>query len=551
MGAPSKAVSHLLARVGLFALALAGCDGEIMDPSDPVAAGVEVPAPQVRATRLTHAQYRNTLRDLLGVSDATLDPVLSTLRDDPRAEGFLFDNLATSLEVDDALFGAYQRAAEELASAVLADAAALGRVRPAGTSADDFIRDFGLRVHRRPLSGDEVAEYRALHEMGPLVFPDDPAEEASTRLVLEAMLQSPAFLYRFEESTDRDGVLVPLDDWEIASRLSYALWGSMPDDELLEAARTGGLGSESGVRAAAERMLDDPRALSAVRAFHGAFFDFTRYAAIRPSDVFFPDAPADLGGLARTESELFVGDAFASGLGYGDMMVSTRTFANAETAAIYGLDPAGMTAEFVPVELDPSQRRGFLTHIGFLASHSTSVNPDPIHRGVYVGKVIQCMQISAPPDDTPLPPPGPSQTNRETVEAYTEMPMSDCATCHATIINPLGFPFESFDAIGAWRTMDAGEPIDTTSQALVNGRRIPIDGARQLAGALSSAPNVHACYSRRWIEFMHGRATGVEDRQLIARLGDGSQRGELAMRDVILQIVTSRGFRNRAVEELP
>src|SRR5690606_5368514 len=131
-------------------------------------------------------------------------------------------------------------------------------------------------------------------------------------------------------------------------------------------------------------------------------------------------------------------------------------------------------SDFQQVELNGDQRAGILTQVGFLASHATSVMPDPIHRGVFVAKRLSCLTISAPPDAVPpLPEPG-DKTNREAVEEHTEAEGTSCRNCHGVVINPFGFPFESYDAIGAFRTEDNGKPVNTAAAPLIDGEPTPV-----------------------------------------------------------------------------
>lgn len=512
-------------------------------------ASTEAPSAATRAARLTHREYENTLRDLLHIEDVS--SAVADLRPDPAQAGFLFDNDGKSLSVDSSLFTSYQRVAATLAQRVADDAALLRRVTGDATSAEAFVRAFGLRAHRRPLSDQEVAEYTTLHGMGAALDPSRSAFDAGVRLIIEAMLQSPSFLYRVETSADERGGVIPLNDYEVASRLSYALWGSMPDSALFDAAGEGALTNPAGVAAHAERLLSDPRAEAMVEHFHAQLFETERFTQITPSSSAFPDVSRELGAYALEEHERFVRDVvFERGGTYTDLLTSTETFVNAELAEIYGLSGT-FGDEFVPAMLNPGERRGVLTQIGFLAANATSTTPDPIHRGVFIARRIACLPLAAPPANLPPLPPAAGRTNRETIEAHTEQPGSVCAMCHAPIINPLGFPFESFDAVGAFRTEDNGHPVDTTAKAPVGAQRVEVTDAVELADALAASVDVHSCYTKHWIEQLHGRAATTADNALRTRLGEASARGELTIRGMIVALVSSPAFLNRSVEELP
>lgn len=525
--------------------------------SVPGQAGTEAeePAPTTRAYRLTHAQWERTVRELLQLPASQALP--GPLRDDPVQSGFAFDNNALTLVVDEALFSGYERAASELAALVTDDAAQLAKLAPADSlgadeRADTFIRDFGLRAHRRPLSSEMMTEYRALFDLGPTLYSGLGEFESGARVVIEATLQSPYFLYRIEESSGEVDGVIPLDGYEVASRLSYALWGSMPDQALFDAAGADTLSDATEVASQARRMLTDDRAREVVVDFHSQLFDVERFAGISPSSAFFPDAPDTLADSARAELERFVLDQVLDRQGsYADLLLSTDTFANRDLADVYGLSGT-FGDQLQPVQLDPAERRGILTQVGFLAAHATSVDPDPIHRGVFVARRIACTPISAPPANIPpLPKPEAGATNRETVEKHTQDPDTVCATCHATLINPFGFPFEGFDAIGAARTEDNGQPVNTASSPLIDGTPTPVADALALSELLAKSPGVHACYLQHLLEYSLGREHEDADEPLLDRLSAQSVQDGASIEDLIVALVTSRTFLTRSLEELP
>lgn len=516
--------------------------------------GVELPAPSPRFYRLTHEQWENTVQDLFDLPNPT--GFSSLFRADPSVAGFIFDNDATSLEVDEALWTGYRLAAGQVAAQVTEDPAVLAELMPPegppeAERIDTFVREFGLAAYRRPLTEDEVAVLVDVFLAAPPLYPEvDDSFVAGIRHVVEAVLQSPFFLYRIERSETIVGQVIPLDDYEIASRLSYFLWNTMPDDALFDAAANDALHTEGQVAVEAARMLEDPRAADMVVRFHQQLLDADKIATISPSDNFFPDAPDDLSNLAAIEHERFVRDVvFGNGGGLVELLTSSQTFVDEQLAAIYGV--AGVLGdEFVEVSLDPTQRKGIFTQVGFLASNATSVDPDPIHRGVFIAKRMLCLTIAAPPDGVPpLPPLEPDQTNRERVAAHTSAPQ--CAQCHATLINPHGFPFESYDAIGGWRTIDNNQPVDTTSNVFIDNQLVPITGAIEFVELMAQSSNVHTCYAKHWIEYTVGRNSTADDSLAIARLGTSSHQDQMSIQDLLIALTTSPFFLNRAVEEMP
>lgn len=508
------------------------------------------PAPATRAARLTHSQWENSVRDLLGLDGSTTFG--AALRSDPVQSGFLFDNDTAAMAVDEALWTGYQQAAASAAEFATADASRLAKV-VAGDSgnAEALVRALGTRAFRRPLSDAETGDYLALFAQGTSFYDDLPEFTAGTRAVIEALLQSPNFLYRVETSTQVQDGVVPLSSYEVAARLSYTLWNTMPDAELFAAAAADALRDPQEVAAQAQRLLDDPRARQMVSHFHDQLFEVERFGSIRPSESRFPGLPGDFGDLAAEENRRFVRDVvFERHGGYSDLLTSNETFVNGELAEVYGL-PGDFGDDFRKVSLDPARRAGVFTQVGFLALNATSVNPDPIHRGVFLARRITCTEIAAPPADIPPLPEQAGRTNRETVSAHTERAGTVCASCHKTMINPLGFPFENFDAIGRSRDTDNGHAVDTHSEAWTGAEHVAVDNGVELSHALADSRAVHECYARHWLEFAYGRARTNQDSGLIAQLGEKSLNAGLPIADMIVELVTSPAFLNRSAQELP
>lgn len=510
------------------------------------------PAPTTRFARLTHTQWANTVHDLFDLSGT--DAIAKDFRSDPTQQGFLFDNAGGSLSVDDALWSSYQRAAADIASQVTSNASTFSSILPTDTGdanarAKQFITDFGLKVFRRPLTDAEISDYVTIYGAGATAYTGMSAFDGGIRLVLEAFLQSPYFLYRVESSATKSGDVVPLSPYEIASRLSYMLWNTMPDADLFTAAANGQLALADQVATQANRMLDDPRSEDVIAHFHAQLMNVDHYETIAPLQATFPNAPQNLGTLATTETDRFVRSIAASGGGFKELMTSTKTFANSGLASIYDVSDPGST--FAEVSLDATQRKGILTQVGFLASNATTTTPDPIHRGVFVARRLLCAHISAPPGNVPPLPPAGNRTNRETVEAHTQQPGSVCITCHGATINPLGFPFESFDAIGAWRTEDAGKPVNTATDPTIDGQTVHVADALGLVDAIAASQEGHACYARHWLEFGYGRPSVDIDDALVTRLGADSAKGTLSIKNLIVGLVKTESFLTRSAEELP
>jgi hypothetical protein len=535
----------------------------VLDPSNPAnpEGPVEYLGHQSRLARLTHQQWENSVRDLfqLEASAAFAD----SFRADPRLPDFLFDNNALSLLVDDALWVGYQQAAAKVAELVTSDPAKLAATLPPAdvgylpfwdanqVRAEEFIKVIGARAFRRPLTEAEVDRYMTLHNNAGGFYEGVSDFESGVRLVIEGLLLSPYFIYRVERSAAKQGALIPLDAYEVAARLSYAIWNTLPDPALQAAAAAGQTTTEAGAQAQAARLLVDPRARPVLVGFNSAIFDTARYSSINPAAATLGTLAPSLAADALREHQLVVENAFfTSEGGLGHLLTSNDTWVNANLAAVYGL-PAPGGADFVQVQLSATERRGILSQVGFLALNATSTNPDPIHRGVFVSERLLCKQIASPPGDIPpLPAPG-DMTNRERVEAHTEAPGSACQSCHASLINPFGFPFEIYDAVGRYRTMDNAKPVNPASTVEMDGAQVAVTNALELAEALAASPSAHRCFAKHLVEFTFGRPYHELDAGLVERLATASSTSGMGTKQMFQSIVTSQSFLNRSAEELP
>ncbi|MFN7134322.1 MAG: DUF1588 domain-containing protein, partial [Myxococcales bacterium] len=301
--------------------------------------------------------------------------------------------------------------------------------------------------------------------------------------------------------------------------------------------------------AQAERMLKDPRAEAAVLEFHHRLLDTRHYSALRRDPNRFPNYTATLGRSMQRETELFVREVvFGERAGLHRLLTAPYTYVNGELAKVYGLTGT-FGAEFQRAELKPSERMGVLTQAGFLASHAYDVDPDPIHRGVFVNLNILCADLPSPPDNIPpLPAIAPAQTNRARVEAHTGKGTCGGA-CHGVLINPLGFAFEGYDSLGQVRTTDNGHPVDTSGEYPFEDGVRRFDNALQLAGFVANSKLAHRCYVKRWIEFTQGRRAAPQDEETVEALAQGSLREGLPTQALLTRIVGTRAFRMRAAEE--
>ena len=452
--------------------------------------------------------------------------------------------------------------------------------------AQSSIERFAERAWRRPLeAGDQqrlAAFWRANLAAGPL--------DEAIALTVAGILQAPAFHFRIERGAADDAGPTP---WELATRLSYFLWDSMPDAELFAAAAAGALATRVGVEAQARRMLDDPKARPAVVHFHNQWLDTDRVLRIAPSrrafgprfgitpemetarddDVEWPTILGPIRHSLKLETELFVERTIFDGDGtFTALLTDHHGYLSDATVPIYG---EGVTRlpdrpevtrqiEFVavsigrkepltlyPAEFPRSQRAGVLTQPSVLAVGAYAVQPGPILRGVHVLERIACAELGAPIQgaETALPPDSLAveSTNRERTAAATAPPT--CASCHRRI-NPPGFAFEHYDALGAWRARDNGQPVDASgSLALPGGETLTFTDGIDFVHQLAASDRVRDCYALHWTRYALG------DRIEAATPGlDAIQRGfreDDSIGELLVSIARSDLFRAGATVDAP
>lgn len=484
-----------------------------------------------RFVRLTHAQWEASVESLLAIPGPS--GLSSSLAEDAPS-GF-FSNNERSLEVGPVLWGDYQRIVEQLGQDAADDPSSLAAVTGGTRDATTFIRAFGKRAFRRPLTEDEVELYESLFDTGAEAIGSGDAFADGVQLVIEGMLQSPYFLYRTE--LGRKGS--QLSGYEMAAKLSLLLRGTTPDDDLLDAAEQGELDTAAGVLDWAETLLDEENAERVFGTFHGQLFGLNRYASIDKSPEVFPRFNATMNPSLEEADALFFDYVFSNDLGLEDLLLSTVGFVNDAIAFIYGQQASGQA--FRQVDLGP-QRPGILTRAGFLALHGSLRDSDPIHRGADTIHRLLCMELQPPPGVIDmLPDFEPGQTNRERVNAHTG-PGTCGETCHGTLINPLGFAFENFDSLGQLRETDNGKPVDTTGEFAFPDGLKAFQDARELLELMVANPQTHACYAAHVAEFVLGRDLNEDDRAIANALMDVSLKEQGSLKQLILTAIESPAF---------
>jgi hypothetical protein len=519
------------------------------EPTAPPGAGPAPPSQRFEPgpavlRRLTRVQYQHALEDLLGPgitvpAGLELDTVLSGFASIGASLTTLSETVTEKLEsaayaVASQAFGTPERRAR------------LVSCTPAGAwdeaCARTFISGFGLRAWRRPLLPEEIAAYLGIAKQGSEMLGDF---WQGLGYALAGLLQSPHFVYRVEiGKPDPGSGRRVFDDWELATRLSFFLASTTPDDALLDAAREGALRKPGGLRGHAERLLDSPRGKTAVRDFLYELLRLYALDDLEQSPADFPIVTPTLGPSMREEALRFVEEIIWAPAGDYRRVFDTRTtFVNRELARLYGLPPP-MGTGFEKVTLPAASLRvGLLGQAAFLAPNAHEQTTSPTRRGKFVREALLCHEIPEPPADvdTTLPPDRqgtPPRTMREKLEAHNA---PGCIACHAKM-DPIGLAFENFDAIGRLRMTEAGKTIDASGD--LDGQAFA--GPAELAAVLRGHEDVDACLVRGLWRYAFGRVETEGEEPLVTKLA-----GELAagtdaanrFRGLLLSLVESDGFK--------
>jgi hypothetical protein len=395
-----------------------------------------------------------------------------------------------------------------------------------------------------------VTTHVALFNKGPTLYPGVDAFKAGASLVIQAMLQSPYFLYRTELGTAAAGASkVALDDWEVGAKLALSITNTIPDDALLTAAAGGQLHDTAGIVVQAKRLLEGAKGAAGFNNLNLQVYRLGTYDGITRDVAVFPDFKPNAPAAMKQEVLQFLSWILGQNLGVKDFYTAPVGFVDSLLAPIYGVtgsfssDPVMLTQ----VALDPSKRSGLLTQAGFLSSYlSVGNEPDIIHRGVFIAERLLCKTLP-PPDpkaigamisDTP------GLTNRERVEMLTGK--GTCGqSCHGVLFNPLGYAFENYDGIGEYRTTDQGKPVNAADSYMLDGQLKSFNNGVELSHMLADAKETHACYAQNMISYLNGRVLDDSDLPSVDYYARLSRAGMISVHDLELAIVTSDAFLNR------
>lgn len=487
--------------------------------SKPMARADSAPAAKAIAKpvlrRLTHSQYDNTVRDLLG-------DISRPSRQFPP-EDFIdgFKNQYEGQSISPLLAEAYGEAAARLAE----------KVNPGDLS--NFVASFGKRAFRRPLTARETARYQAL------------MKAAGPEAVVEAMLQSPSFLYRPETATRPEDV-----PYVRASRLSYLLWDTMPDEALVAAAEKGGLNTPDGFEAQARRMLADPRAATALDEFTSQWLRFDRVVTMVKDRRSHPSFTRETAVSMTEETRRFVADLVWNNRNFLEFYTSPATFINGDMASLYGMKAPSDDFSRVAYP-EGSGRAGIISHATFLALTSKPSETSPTARGLFVREQFLCQNVPQPPPgvNTNLPPQSEEKpmTNRERLQLHLSNP--SCASCH-NLIDPIGLGLEKYDGVGSYRKDLAMRIPSFDRKQAPRSVSVPIDSRgwvagiegsefetpAQLGAALARTPQCQECLVKLYFRYAMGRRETVSDRPVIARALDDFRQSQFHFQQLMIAI---------------
>jgi Protein of unknown function (DUF1592)/Protein of unknown function (DUF1588)/Protein of unknown function (DUF1587)/Protein of unknown function (DUF1595)/Protein of unknown function (DUF1585) len=502
---------------------------------------------RVTLHRLNRAEYNNTVHDLLGTNLTPADdfPI------DDRGNGF--DNMADVLTLSPLHLSVYHTAAQALVTEALGNASERAAIMTCDMAAQgdtctrQILKGFAYRAWRRPIADTELDRLLAVVNVAKT---NGDSAEVGLALALRAILLSPHFIFRVELDSDPTS-LTPhtLNGYELASRLSYFLWSSTPDSALLASAESGALTGGAALKEQAARLLADARARSLIDNFAGQWLHLRAVDTLEPDQTLFPSVDAPLLSAMKSETELLFKDIVFQSTPVVQLLTANFTYMNDRLATHYGLPAVGST-ELKRVDLSGNaQRGGLLTQASFLSLSSHVNRTSPVVRGKWVMDELLCATVPPPPPNVNLA--GVSMakeqglTQRQALEQHRQDPT--CNSCHQ-LMDPIGLGLENYDAIGVYRNMDAGKPIDPNGQ-LPSGETFM--GAKELAARVAAKPEFARCVAKKLYSYALGRAPvempGHMDGPTLDALAQGLATNN-SFAELANQIVTSPTFTSRRGE---
>ena len=501
--------------------------------------------------RLTKVEYGNTLRDLFGVAPA----VAAELPDEVFGEGYLNSMsplqsekyLAIANEVLERILASKEQPPTEMQRRLFGDPPAPGS--DLRSAAKTVASKLARNAYRRPASEAELELLLRVFDLAQENNLDDPE---SLRLMLKAVLVSPQFLFITPAKEPEAGQsIAPLDDYQLASRLSYLLWATMPDAELSALADNGNLHEPAILQLQVKRLLADPRSRALFDGFGAQWLGLLGLESKTFDTAMFPQMTAEVRASMVDEARLFFESIVRENRSVVDFVDSDYTFLNGSLAALYGLEKTVTGPEMRKVQLEDANRGGILGMPGILASTSFPNRTSPVKRGVWVLEQVLGEHVPPPPPNVPpLEKQDKQAVENLTLRQRTELHRTNavCANCHK-ILDPIGFGLENFDAIGRWRNQDdTGGAIDAAGE-LPGEKRF--SSPRELKAIIASRKDELAQnLTRKLLAYALCRQLEGYDEIVVDQLMETIAKDGYRMQTLISEIVTSYPFVNRRILEL-
>ena len=491
--------------------------------------------------RMTIAQYSTVIKDLLGTT---------MLAGNVAPGSFLAPDSSSAMT--DIAWNGYLTAAEKIAAEVMAgpNKAKFISCDPAvGTCLADTIKAFGRKAFRRPLTSAEQTSFMRLNTLTPKGTPAEVAEA-----VLFAFLASPSFISLPELAQDMEGSSIKLNSYEVASRLSFLLWNSVPDDPLNTAADMNQLATKEQIKAQAIRMLQvKEKAAAVASSFHRYYADInpgSHWVNVTTHNATkFPNFTAATYTAAMAEIDAFFQDVVGNAGTFKDLFTSPVGFVTKDTAALYGVTSTATTP--TKTTLDAAKRPGFLTRLGFLSTFSHDDTSSPILRGAFISGRVLGIPTGTPDPSvlTMKPPAGTYTTNRQAMEALTSP--AACSSCHTALINPPGFVLERYNAVGAWQDKDPlGGDINSTAEVVLSvspSIKKSVTTPAELMAEIASTPGAQRIYAQQWVAFATGRSPNTNDACVVESLATSLAGATYPITSMMADYTAADSFRLRTL----
>lgn len=490
--------------------------------------------------RMTQRQYDTVVTDLLGLTS------LASAGNGPPSSLLGADSTGP---VDDIAWNGYLSAAEKIATEVIAGSSKSKFISCSdatdATCLTNTIKAFGRKAFRRPVTDAEVTSLMRFNSLTPKGTSDQVAES-----VLFAILASPSFISLPELGQTKDGSSLKLTSYEVATRLSFLLWNSVPDDTLNTEADADHLQSGDQIRTQALRMLQSPKAAGIASSFHRAYANITNGTHWTNNNVHsIGNYTSATYSDAMDELDAFFADVVVGGGTFADLFNSPAAFVTKNTASIYGVTSTATTP--TKMMLDATKRPGFLSRIGFLSTFAHDTQSSPILRGAFVTQVVLAIPVGQPdPKFTAMTPPGSGySTNRDATTALTMG--TPCNSCHTYKVNPPGFVLERYDAVGAWQDKDPlGGDINSTADVIMS--TIPavtktLSSPAELMAEIGKAPNAQRSYAEKFVSFATARSPNQNDACIVDQLSASMAGSSYSIASMMADYTQADSFRLRTL----